>query len=328
MVVRFSVDFFDRALGAPSELKHTNQIWQLKALFNALGVAGFFMFIVFFALALLELPYFAILKSETEVLPWSALEDKAKKRYWNKNIWGSVLSVPFYFIGFIIGFLMSSFIGIWNQGASLSIGAWSLLCGLFTLATIRGNNKKYPIDPEERDVRIGKEKMIRTIVLALVVVCGAFALVFLSDYLFLTDYRLWCFATIRAFDAKHFVKILCFLPFWLVYYIATSVAGNCYNYTQMGKKSWTSVVWQMFFVFIGPQFMIMAQYLKFFITGKMFLDPITGIMGIWLFPIVLILPLSALISHVIYRKTKNPYIGGIIMAIVACILTVTNTLTG
>ena len=328
LVVRFSVDFFDRALGAPSELKHTNQIWQLKALFNALGVAGFFMFIVFFALALLELPYFAILKSETEVLPWSALEDKAKKRYWNKNIWGSVLSVPFYFIGFIIGFLMSSFIGIWNQGASLAIGAWSLLCGLFTLATIRGNNKKYPIDPEERGVRIGKEKMIRTIVLALVVVCGAFALVFLSDYLFLTDYRLWCFATIRAFDAKHLVKILCFLPFWLVYYIATSVAGNCYNYTQMGEKSWTSVVWQMFFVFIGPQFMIMAQYLKFFITGKMFLDPITGIMGIWLFPIVLILPLSALISHVIYRKTKNPYIGGIIMAIVACILTVTNTLTG
>ena len=328
MVVRFSVDFFDRALGAPSELKHTNQIWQLKALFNALGVAGFFMFIVFFALALLELPYFAILKSETEVLPWSALEDKAKKHYWNKNIWGSVLSVPFYFIGFIIGFLMSSFIGIWNQGASLAIGAWSLLCGLFTLATIRGNNKKYPVDLEERGVRIGKEKMIRTIVLALVVVCGAFALVFLSDYLFLTDYRLWCFATIRAFDAKHLVKILCFLPFWLVYYIATSVAGNCYNYTQMGKKSWTSVVWQMFFVFIGPQFMIMAQYLKFFITGKMFLDPITGIMGIWLFPIVLILPLSVLISHVIYRKTKNPYIGGIIMAIVACILTVTNTLTG
>lgn len=328
LVVRFSVDFFDRALGAPSELKHTNQIWQLKALFNALGVAGFFMFIVFFALALLELPYFAILKSETEVLPWSALEDKAKKHYWNKNIWGSVLSVPFYFIGFIIGFLMSSFIGIWNQGASLAIGAWSLLCGLFTLATIRGNNKKYPVDLEERGVRIGKEKMIRTIVLALVVVCGAFALVFLSDYLFLTDYRLWCFATIRAFDAKHLVKILCFLPFWLVYYIATSVAGNCYNYTQMGKKSWTSVVWQMFFVFIGPQFMIMAQYVKFFITGKMFLDPITGIMGIWLFPIVLILPLSALISHVIYRKTKNPYIGGIIMAIVACILTVTNTLTG
>ena len=213
----------------------------------------------------------------------------------------------------------------WNQGGSLAIGMWSLLCGLFTYITIRGNNKKFPIDKEERGVKLGKEKMLRSIVLALTVVVGAFALVFLSDYLFLTDYRLWCFATIRAFDSKHLFKIIAFLPFWLFYYIATSVANNCYNYTKMGKKPWTSVAWQMFFAFIGPELMIIIQYSKFFISGKMVLDPITGIMGIWLFPIVLILPLSVLISHLIYKKTKNPYIGGIIMAIIA---TVTNTLTG
>lgn len=328
IVVRFSVDFFDRALDAPSDLGHLNQIWQLKAFFNALGVVGFFAFIVFFALVLLDIPYFAPLKADGDVEPWAALEGDAKKRYWRKSIWGSVLSIPFYFLGFIIGFVGSMFIGIWNQGGSLAIGAWSLLCGLFTILTIRGNNKKFPVDLEERGVKIGKDKMIRTIVLALAVVCATFALVFISDYLFLTDYRLWCFATIRAFDAKHIFKILCFLPFWLVYYIATSVASNCYNYTNMGKRSWSSVAWQMFFVFIGPQTMIVIQYLKFFITGKMVLDPITGIMGIWLFPIVLILPLSVLISHLIYKKTKNPYIGGIIMATVACILTVTNTLTG
>ena len=327
-VVAFSVDFFDRALGAPNDLAHTNQIWQWKAVFNALGVIGFFAFVVCFALALLDVPYFAVLKTEAPVMPWPALEGKAKKRYWSKNIWSAVLSIPFDFLGFILGFVGSMFIGIWNQGGSLAIGMWSLLCGLFTILTIRGNNKKFPVDLEERGVKLGKDKLIRTIVLALTVVSVAFALVFISDYLFLTDYRLWCFATIRAFRAEHIWKILAFLPFWLVYYIATSVANNCYNYTEMGKKSWISVVWQAFFVFIGPQFMIMAQYITFFISGKMVLDPITGIMGIWLFPIVLILPLASVISHLIYRKTKNPYIGGIIMAIIACIMTVTNTLTG
>jgi hypothetical protein len=74
--------------------------------------------------------------------------------------------------------------------------------------------------------------------------------------------------------------------------------------------------------------MVTVQYLKFFVTGYMVLDPITGIMGIWLFPILLILPLSVVICRAIYRQTKNPYIGGIIMGIIACILTVTNTLTG
>ena len=328
IVVNFSVDFFDRALGAPNPIAHTNQIWQFKAFFNALGVVGFFAFIVFLTLTLLNTQYFGVLKASEDVEPWAALEGPAKKRFWSKNIWGSVLSIPFYFLGFVIGFIGSMFIGIWNQGGSLAIGAWSLLCGLFTILTIRGNNKKLSVDLEERGVKIGKDKMIRSIILALAVVLSAFMLVFLSDYLFLTDYRLWCFATIRAFDAKHLFKILCFLPFWLVYYIAISVSGNCYNYTKMGKNSISSVLWQMFFVFIGPQAMIMIQYITFFITGKMVLDPITGIMGIWLFPIVLILPLSVLISHIIYRKTKNPYIGGIIMAITACILTVTNTLTG
>lgn len=115
---------------------------------------------------------------------------------------------------------------------------------------------------------------------------------------------------------------------WLVYYVVTSVSVNCYNYIEMGTKPGHSVLWQMFFVFFGPQIMIIGQYTKFFLTGKMVLDPITGIMGIWLFPIVLILPLNVVISNAIYRRTKNPYIGGIIMGIIACIPTITNTLTG
>lgn len=50
---------------------------------------------------------------------------------------------------------------------------------------------------------------------------------------------------------------------------------------------------QIFFIWLGPQIMVTVQYLKFFVTGYMVLDPITGITGI-----------------------------------VACILQVTNTLVG
>ena len=323
--VAFGADFFDRALNAPVKLAHTSQIWQWKAAFNALGIVGFFLFVTFAALALLDTPYFSELKAAEPVKPWPALEVKAKKRYFRNGIISALLSIVFYFVAFIVGYMLwnSDF---FNQGASRIIGLWSVLCGLFTLLTMR--SKKYPIDKVERGVKLSSVKLGKSILLAVTVVCAAFALVFLSDYLFLTDYRLWCFATIRAFSADQISMILRFVPFWLAYYIITSVASNCYNYTDMGGKAWKSVAWQMFFVFLGPQIMIMAQYTKFFITGKMFLDPITGIMGIWLFPIVLILPLSVLISNAIYRKSKNPYIGGIIMGIIACILTVTNTLTG
>ena len=326
-VVEFSVEYFDKALDAPLDLAHNNQIWQWKAFFNAIGIVGFFVFVASFALALLDTHYFSPLKSESLVQPWPEFEPAAKKRYISKSIWSAILGLLFYVLAFVIGMLGSMFIGIWNQGGSLTIGSWSLMCGLLAIGTIKGNNKKFPIDLEERGVKIAKDKLIRSIVLALTVAAAAFAIVFISDAVFLTDYRLWCFATIRAFDVQHIVKILCFLPFWLVYYIAVSVVGNCYNYTKMGKSSWTSVIWQAFFVTIGPLFSVVVQYVVFYATGKLVLDPITGMMSIWMIPIIIILPIASIISHLIYRKTKNPYIGGIIMALIACTIAVTNTLT-
>ncbi len=326
-VVAFSVNFFNQALGAPIELADSNQIWQWKAAFNAVGVVGFFMFVVFCALAMLDTPYFSSLKSETEVLPRPAFTGKSKRSYWITQIASVLFSIIAYFVAFIVGYAVwqSKF---WSQGSSRIIGLWSLLCGLFTLLMLRVSNKKGSIDKVERGIRIGWAKLGKTIVLAVTVVCASFALVFLSDYLFLTDFRLWCFVTIRAFSANHLTMILRFVPFWLVYYIAMSLAGNCYNYVEMGKKSWVSVALQMFFVFIGPEIMVVVQYITFYSTGYMVLDQLTGIMGIWLYPILVILPLSSWICHKIYKKTNNPYIGGIIMGIIACTLAVTNTLTG
>ena len=55
-VVAFSVNFFDRAFGEPVSRDRYDQIWQLKAEFNALGVVGFFMFLVALTFALLVSP--------------------------------------------------------------------------------------------------------------------------------------------------------------------------------------------------------------------------------------------------------------------------------
>ncbi len=326
-VVAFSLDFFDASLGAPKAMDSKNQIWPVKAAFNALGIIGFFMFTVFAAISMLDLPFFAELKAANPVLPRPAFAGKAKRSYFTKQIIAALFSIVAYLVAFVIGYILwqSKF---WNQGASRIIGLWSVFCGLFAVWMFRIGRKKNPIDKFDRGVKITWRKLWKSLVLALATVCAAFGIVYLSDYLFLTDYRLWCFATIRAFSPDHIGMLLRFVPFWLVYYIATSVAGNCYNFTAIGKNGRGSVIWNMFFLFLGPAIMIAVQYIKFFISGYMVLDPISGIMGIWLFPIAVILPLSGWVSHKIYMKTNNPYIGGIIMGFIACILTVTNTLTG
>lgn len=345
--VAFGAEFFDRALGAPNPLVGSDQIWTIKAFFNALGVVGFFMFAGSLAIVLLNLRIFAPLREEEIVAPWPALDREGKKRYWRTNFWSAIWSMPLYLIAFIVGYVGSMFIGpiigIQLQGASCVIGVWCVLCGIRTISVMKKGNRTVKsssdeestshtvdrIDKEERGIKLGKGKWWRTILLSVVVVVASFALVFISDALLLTDYRLWCFATIRAFSMSHLPNILLYLPLWLMYYIPLSVAGNCYNYTARGRRGRRGGLgWQMLFAALGPIIMTVLQYSKFYITGTLILDPLTGISGIWLFPIIVILPIAAWISNLIYRRTKNPYIGGIIMALIACIMTVTNTLTG
>ena len=48
---------------------------------------------------------------------------------------------------------------------------------------------------------------------------------------------------------------------------------------------------------------------------------------LWLFPIVLILFFSTVINRILYKVTKNPYIAGVVNAIIVALLTITNTCT-
>lgn len=331
-VVANSVEFFDRAFGAPNDLDNNDQTWQWKAFFNGLGLVGFFMFVIYCAIALTETPYFSELKAEGEVEPLPAPTGKGKAWYWG----GFVLSALFAIVAYpgIYKWCNTARPAFFNQSPPWFIGMWTFLCGLFTILVLfvsyKCYSKKNGLDLAERGVKITGRKLWKTIVLSVAVVASSYALVFISDYLFLTDYRLWCFATIRAFAPMHFGMVAKYMVFWLVYYIALSVATNGFNFVKIGKKGWGSTALQMFFVFIGPEIMIAVQYITFFNTGRMWTETVGhsgSIIGIWLYPIVFILPIAAFVCNKIYRKTKNPYIGGIIMGLLACIMTVTNTLT-
>ena len=331
-VVADSVTFFDKALDAPIKLDANNQTWQWKAFFNTVGIAGFFMFVIYAAIALLDARYFAELKPAADAQPLPAPKGKGKGWYWGGLAFGAIMGVILY--PTIYAWCSKNRPAFWNQEATWYIGMWTFLCGVFTIlfmvVAYNCYSKKNGLDLAERGVKISGRKLWKTIVLSLIVVVAAYALVFISDYLFLTDFRLWCFITIRAFAPMHFATIAKYLVFWLVYYIALSVATNGFNFVQLGKSNWLSTLVQMFFVFIGPEIMIGVQYITFYNKGFLWseLTHLGGsITGIWLYPIVFMLPLAVFVCSKIYKKSKNPYIGGIIMGILACVVSVTNTLT-
>lgn len=75
------------------------------------------------------------------------------------------------------------------------------------------------------------------------------------------------------------------------------------------------------------------QYITYYSTNHMMwfqrtmADPNYPMFVLWLFPIVLILFGSTIISRMICKATKNPYIAGIINAVIVGIMTITNTCT-
>ena len=77
--------------------------------------------------------------------------------------------------------------------------------------------------------------------------------------------------------------------------------------------------------------MVIIMYGCFFISGYLPNEfaPFFGgsIIGIWLYPVIIILAVAAVVSRKLYRATKNPYLAGIIMAVLVAIMSCTNTLT-
>ena len=128
------------------------------------------------------------------------------------------------------------------------------------------------------------------------------------------------------------IALFPYLELFMVYFIINSIATNCFNYNTIGVKNgkgyWVNTAILAFFNVIGPAFLVLIQYINFFITGHvLFSASQSHLYIVWLFPILVILPASTVISRKIYRATGNPYLPGIINSILVTLISVGNTLT-
>lgn len=329
--VSYAIDFFEKTLGAPNSISENQQIWQWKALFNALGLIGFFMFIVSFTIAMLETKYFSVLKAEKEV---EAAVIKDKKEF----IWfWSALLISAAFSGFsfliVMALVYSHTTNIFTQTGPLTIGGWSVVCGIFSLVVMtlsyKFYGKKHGISLRESGIVLNREKIWRTVLLSILVIVCSFNLVFFAQYFFKTDFRLWVLA-VKAFQADKVLIALRYLPMFLIFYVINSISVNCFNYNTVGgEKGWGNIAIVGLFNSLGAIVIVAIQYIAFFSTGFQVWRVTEGdrIGPIWLFPVIVILFLAAVISRIIYKKTRNPYLAGFINAMFVTMISCSNTTT-
>lgn len=319
-------DFFTEALGAPNAIPGSSQVWQWKEAFNFIGLIGFVLFLCSFTTLLVHTPTFASLKADEEALPVSVKDSKGKTWFWLSLVAGALFGSLVYLPLVSLGNGMAV-----AQGESMGLGLWSTCCGLFTIlcmvVSYNVYGKKSGMDLNKLGVTMPINKICLTILLSLIVVTVGFGLVFVEDYFFYADFRLWTLA-IKAFE----LPILRYLPYVLLfftYYIAVSVATNCFNYNTIGGKA-NAVICAIFSA-IPALVLPWIQYITYYTKNHLLWaqtsmsSPNYPMFVLWLFPIVLILFGTTLISRYIYRSTKNPYIAGIVNALIVGIITITNT---
>jgi len=324
--------FFDKSLGTPNAIPVGSQIWQLKEFFNALGLIAFAIFLVAFARALLGVRLFAGLRyTQPAELP-------ARDRKGLTWFWGS-LGLSALFSGFSYVFLsnftplaavyVTGVPPLIPQGAVFFIGLWAAINGIFALIVMTLSyqlfGKKAGQNFREVGILPGWKKFWLGILLGLITVVAAFGIVFVLGYFFNTDFRLWVLA-IPTFTPDKLLIALLYLPLFLIYYLANSVAINGFNRFTLGKKEWVNTLILTVFNVLAPVILVLAQYLTFAGSGEL-IPGFGGIFSIWLFPVIVFLGVAAVLSRKIYRATNNPYIGGFIMAALASVVSVTNTLT-
>ena len=326
------VAFWENVFPAPNPIAASTQIWQFKEGFTLLGLVGFGIFLLAFARSLLGTRAFAGLRHESTVA-LAGNSGKGLGWFWGGLTISALVSGGSYIWlsqqTWVQGIAFNGNPTIFTQGAVFFIGTWAAVNGvlaiLIMIVSYLGFGKGNGMSLRESGVLPGWKKFFQGIGLSAVVVFVAFGIVFMLDYFLKTDFRFWTMA-VKAFEVDKLWIALLYLPFFLLFFVANSVAINSFNRFTLRGKEWLNTLVVTVANSLAIAILVIAQYLTFASTGYT-IDGFGGIFSIWLFPVIVILAVAAVISRKLYRATNNPYIAGFILATVVTLMSVSNTLT-
>lgn len=325
-----TIEFFEEVFGAPNPISSGNQIWQWKEAFNGIGLIGMALFIVAFSILMVYTPFFSELRASEPVAPAVVTEKKGKIWFWLPLCASAIFSSVVFFPLVVWGDSKQTLV---LQPESFGIACWSMACGLFTILCMflyyKLYGKRNGFDLVAVGIKMPIKKLGKTILLAVIVAAVTYSWVFFADYFFKSDFRFWTLAAKTFAADKLGVAAFPYLWMFLLFYVPASISANAFNYNTIGgKKGIGNVIIVALFTAFPALILPWIQYIYYFSTDIMlFWGPVNRLQmyTLWLFPIVLILIAATFISRAIYKKTRNPYLAGIVNGIIITIITCVNT---
>ncbi len=340
MVNDYILDFFNISLNSgTAPTPKSGQTWFIRDIFSGFVLAGFLLFLITFILVMLETKYFKSIVNPEPLAPIAWDNSKSKAIYWGLFAFAVLITANLFFwaAGFfwqnrLSGGLMPTLImpsNYFQQPAANSITAFNLIIGsillVMFLLTYFLSMKKNGITVDNLGLKITKNTLGKTILLALIAFLSGYLLLSTVYFLFSTDARFFEFA-FSPMTPRRFWIMLKYLPFFLYFFIISSLVNN--SFTRVRGKS---DALNMFLVVIssvggllllwlldyllslaaGPNVRIFSPLPEWWFPGK----GQVGLQEILLLPMLFIGIVSAVYSRIIFKKTGSIWLGGIFNAL-------------
>ena len=326
--LKATISFFQQALPAPNPISETSQVWQWKVVFNVLGLVGMALFIVCGTIAFVHTPAFACLRAEEEPKPVVLTNGKSKVWFWAQLVICCVWGAASYLTALKLAQSANYSPSMLGMPAIRGISLWSIGCALVAIACMFiGRSVNGGWSELTACLKLSAQKLWKTVTLAVVMAALTFLWVFAAYYLFKVDFRIWTLAA-KPFNSRIFVLAIPFMFLLCVFYVTNSVATNCFNYVDFGGKKWLNTIVLAIFNVLPAVIILVLQYTYYRNTGYLrWSADEAGLFIVWLYPFLAILPVSLIISRKIFQATRNPYLPGIINAIIVALMSCANTCT-
>lgn len=158
--------------------------------------------------------------------------------------------------------------------------------------------------------------------------------IFFGSFYFLVQLAYWCFhqdfrfmlVSAAPLNARMFVSMLEYAPIIFVFYISNSIRVNC----SIGREGWKE--WKVMLVgalanSLGLAFILLINYVCYFVTGT----PFYGYWGnnneVWLFVnmvfgLVVMMFLLPIFNRIFYKQTGNVWVGAITCCLIFIMMTI------
>ena len=352
--ISYGIDFFDITLrGGAAAIDPADQVWHGRAACGLIGLVSALVAFVALALTLLRAPFFATLvrpepKSITTcdtpahglryaLIYLVCLLPAPLLYYW-------LVGYPYYmqpqWFKFLTKFWPNE---VFNMAPVNSLLLFNVVVGVILLAVYALVflliARKAGCGWLNTGLKLPVVQVLKALVLAAVAFGVIYAVVYACSGLSGTEFSFFKFH-LMPMDAAHWKSFFVYLPVWLFFFLLVSVIFN--SFTRINNApAWLNYVLIAVASCGGLAVMFAYDYGKLFATGVRGIQYIPGttsaewiaangfayptaLGGIMLFSLLFILPISAVMSRVCYKKTGSAWLGGFLTAFVVLTFTISH----